>query len=332
MFDLNSSPLARRSFLGASVGAMAAGFAAQALPALAQTPTDVPSNFFPGFRRHTIQTSGTTINVLVGGNGPPILLLHGYPQTHVEWRKIAPQLSANYTVVIPDLRGYGDSGKPEDGDNHINYSKRAMALDQVEAMEQLGFKKFAMVSHDRGARVGHRLALDHPDRITKLVMMDIIPTYYMYKTTDRQFASAYFHWFFLILPAPFPETLIGNNVDTVLKLFMGSAMPKYIEPEAYAEYRRCFSDPAAIHASCEDYRAAASIDLVHDEADMDKKVACPVLVLWGAKDLVGRKYDVLAIWRERATQVSGKGLASSHWLAEEVPDETLAEVKPFLAA
>ena len=254
MFDLNSSPLARRSFLGASVGAMAAGFAAQALPAPAQTPTDVPSNFFPGFRRHTIQTSGTTINVVVGGNGSPILLLHGYPQTHVEWRKIAPQLSANYTVVIPDLRGYGDSGKPEDGDNHINYSKRAMALDQVEVMEQLGFKQFAMVSHDRGARVGHRLALDHPDRLTKLVMMDIVPTHYMYKTTDRQFASAYFHWFFLILPAPFPETLIGNNVDTVLKLFMGSAMPKYIEPEAYAEYRRCFSDPAAIHASCEDYR------------------------------------------------------------------------------
>jgi haloacetate dehalogenase len=314
------------------VGAMAAGFAAQALPALAQTPTDVPSNFFPGFRRHTIQTSGTTINVVVGGNGSPISLLHGYPQTHVEWRKIAPQLSANYTVVIPDLRGYGDSGKPEDGDNHINYSKRVMALDQVEVMEQLGFKQFAMVSHDRGARVGHRLALDHPNRLTKLVMMDIVPTHYMYKTTDRQFASAYFHWFFLILPAPFPETLIGNNVDTVLKLFMGSAMPKYIEPEAYAEYRRCFSDPAAIHASCEDYRAAASIDLVHDEADMDKKIACPVLVLWGAKGLVGRKYDVLAIWRERATQVSGKGLASSHWLAEEVPDETLAEVKPFLAA
>lgn len=197
MFDLNSSPLARRSFLGASVGAMAAGFAAQALPALAQTPTDVPSNFFPGFRRHTIQTSGTTINVLVGGNGSPILLLHGYPQTHVEWRKIAPQLSANYTVVIPDLRGYGDSGKPEDGDNHINYSKRAMALDQVEVMEQLGFKQFAMVSHDRGARVGHRLALDHPDRLTKLVMMDIVPTYYMYKTTDRQFASAS-----LVLPYP----------------------------------------------------------------------------------------------------------------------------------
>jgi haloacetate dehalogenase len=332
MFDLDSSLLVRRSFLGASVGAMAAGFAAQTLPALAQTPTDVTSNFFPGFRRNTIQTSGTTINVVVGGNGPPILLLHGYPQTHVEWRKIAPHLAANYTVVIPDLRGYGDSGKPEDGDNHINYSKRAMALDQVEVMEQLGFKQFAMVSHDRGARVGHRLALDHPDRLTKLVMMDIIPTYYMYKTTDRQFASAYFHWFFLILPAPFPESLIGNNVDTVLKLFFRSAMPKSIESEAYAEYRRCFSDPAAIHASCEDYRASASIDLVHDEADMDKKIACPVLVLWGAKGLVGRKYDVLAIWRERATQVSGKGLASSHWLAEEVPDETLAEVNPFLAA
>jgi haloacetate dehalogenase len=270
--------------------------------------------------------------VLVGGNGPPVLLLHGYPQIHVRWRKIAPQLATNYTVVIPDLPGYGDSGKPEDGDNHVNYSKRTMALDQVEVMERLGFKQFAMVSYDRGARVGHRLALDHPDRLTKLVMLDIVPTYYMCKTTDRQFASAYFHWFFLILPAPFPETLIGNDVDTVLKLFMGSATPKYIEPEAYAEYRRCFSDPAAIHASCEDYRASASIDLVHDEADMDKKIACPVLVLWGAKGLVGRKYDVLTVWRERATKLSGKGLASSHRLAEEVPDETLTEVKLFLAA
>lgn len=200
MFDLDSSALARRFFLRASMGAMAsAGLASQSSPALAQTPTDVTPNFFPGFRRQTVHTTGTTINVLVGGNGPPVLLLHGYPQTHVEWRKIAPQLAATYTVVIPDLRGYGDSGKPEAGDNHINYSKRSMALDQIEIMEQLGFKQFAMVSHDRGARVGHRLALDHPDRLTKLVMMDIVPTHYMYKTTDRQFASAYLS---LVLPYP----------------------------------------------------------------------------------------------------------------------------------
>ncbi len=324
--------IGRRFFLESCLGAMTGAIAAQSSPALAQTVAASSVNFFPGFRRQTVQTSGTTINVLVGGDGPPVLLLHGYPQTHVEWRKIAPELAKNHALVIPDLRGYGDSGKPPDGDNHINYSKRAMALDQVEVMEKLGFRQFAMVGHDRGARVGHRLALDYPDRLTKLVMMDICPTHYMYKTVDRQFASAYFHWFFLILPAPFPETLIGNNVDAVLKLFMGRVMPKSIEPDAYAEYRRCFSDPATIHASCEDYRAAASIDLVHDESDMDRKISCPVLMLWGAKGLIGQKYDVLAIWRDRATQVSGKGLPSGHWLAEEVPDETLAEIKRFLAA
>lgn len=322
--------MGRRSFFESCAGVLAGAMVTtQTAPALAQT---APVNFFPGFRRQAIQTSGATINVLVGGNGPPVLLLHGYPQTQVEWRKIAPELAKNYTSVIPDLRGYGDSSKPPGGDKHVNYSKRALALDQVEVMEKLGFKQFAMVSHDRGARVGHRLALDHPDRLTKLVMMDICPTHYMYKTADRQFASAYFHWFFLILPTPFPETLIGNNVDAFLKVFMGPVMPKSIEPDAYAEYRRCFSDPATIHASCEDYRAAATIDLVHDEEDMNKKISCPVLALWGANGIVGRKYDVLTVWRERAAQVSGKALPSGHWLTEEVPDETLAEVKRFLTA
>jgi haloacetate dehalogenase len=287
-------------------------------------------NFFPGFQRQTIQTSGTSINVLAGGNGPPVLLLHGYPQTHLEWRKIAPELAKSHTLVIPDLRGYGDSGKPTGGDNHVNYSKRAMALDQVEVMEKLGFKQFAVVSHDRGARAAHRLALDHSDRLTKLVLMDICPTRYMYKTADRQLASSYFHWFFLIQPAPFPETLIGNNVDAVLKQFMGPVMPQSIEPEAYAEYRRCFSDPATIHASCEDYRAAATIDLVHDEVDMDRKIACPVLVLWGAKGIVGKKYDVLSVWREHATEVSGKSLPCGHWLPEEAPGAVLTEVRRFL--
>jgi haloacetate dehalogenase len=329
---LTGSEIGRRSFLESCLGVIAGGMAVQGAPALAQPATASPMNFFPGFRREKVQTSGAAINVLVGGNGPPVLLLHGYPQTHVEWRKIAPELAKNHTLVIPDLRGYGDSGKPQGGDKHINYSKRALALDQVEVMEKLGFRQFSMVSHDRGARVGHRLALDHPDRLTKLMMMDICPTHYMYKTADRQFASAYFHWFFLIQAAPFPETLIGNNVDAFLKIFMGSVVPKSIEPDAYAEYRRCFSDPATIHASCEDYRAAASTDLVHDEADMDRKISCPVSVLWGANGIVGRKYDVLAIWRERATQVSGKALPSGHWLTEEVPDETLAEVKRFLAA
>ena len=323
--------LGRRSFLESCAGAIAGGVIMQTSSASAQSPSG-SQNFFPGFRRQTVQTSGATINVLVGGNGPPLLLLHGYPQTHVEWRKIAPELAKNYTVVTPDLRGYGDSSKPAGGEKHVNYSKRALALDQVELMEKLGFRQFAMVSHDRGARVGHRLALDHPDRLTKLVMMDICPTHYMYKTADRQFATAYFHWFYLILPAPIPETMIGNNVDTFLKVFMGPVMPNAIEPEAYAEYLRCFSDPATIHASCEDYRAAATIDLIHDEADMDKNIACPVLALWGANGIVGRKYDVLKVWRERATQVSGKALPSGHWLTEEVPEETLTEVKRFLAA
>ena len=289
-------------------------------------------NFFPGFQRQTVQTSGTSINVLAGGSGPPVLLLHGYPQTHLEWRKIVPELAKSYTLVAPDLRGYGDSGKPTGGDNHVNYSKRAMALDQVEVMEKLGFKQFAVVSHDRGARVAHRLALDHSDRLIKVVLMDICPTHYIYKTADRQLATSYFHRFFLIQPAPFPETLIGNNVDAVLKQFMGPVMPQSIEPEAYAEYRRCFSDPATIHASCEDYRAAATIDLVHDEADMDRKIACPVLVLWSANGIVGKKYDVLAVWRERATEVSGKSLPCGHWLAEEAPGEVLAEVRRFLTA
>jgi haloacetate dehalogenase len=324
--------LATRSFLETCAGVIAGAVAVQSSAVLAQTEIARSMNFFPGFRRQTVQTGGAAINVLVGGDGPPVLLLHGYPQTHVEWRKIAPELAKTYTVVLADLRGYGDSSKPQGGDNHFNYSKRAMAQDQVEVMEKLGFRRFAMVSHDRGSRVGHRLALDHPDRLIKLVTMDICPTHYMYKTADRQFATAYFHWFFLIQAAPFPETLIANNVDAFLKIFMGSAMPKSIEPEAYAEYRRCFSDPATIHATCEDYRAAATIDLVHDEADMDRKISCPLLALWGATGIVGRKYDVLAVWRDRAIQVSGKALPSGHWLTEEAPDDTLAEVTRFLAA
>jgi haloacetate dehalogenase len=286
--------------------------------------------FFPGFRRQTIETSGTSIHVVTGGNGPPLLLLHGFPQTHILWRKVAPDLAKSYTLIMPDLRGYGDSGKPPAGDNHVNYSKRSMARDQVEVMDQLGFRQFGLVSHDRGSRVAHRLVLDHPNRVSKLVLMDICPTHHMYKTADKEMASAYFHFFFFIQPAPFPETLIGRSVDETLTFFMGSVMPNGIDQEAYAEYRRCFSDPATIHAACEDYRAAASIDLEHDEADMDQKIACPLLVLWGAKGLVGRKYDALSIWGERATLVSGKALPGGHWLPEECPKEMLAEIVPFL--
>lgn len=289
------------------------------------------TDFFPGFRQQTIQTTGTTINVRIGGSGPPLLLLHGYPQTHIEWRKIAPELARSFTLVLPDLRGYGDSGKPADGENHINYSKRAMAQDQVEVMSALGFDTFAFVGHDRGARVGHRLALDHGDRITKMALLDICPTLHMYNTTNMQFAAAYHHWFFLIQPAPYPETLIGNSVDLVLKALIGAVVPAAIEPAAFAEYLRCFKDPAAIHATCEDYRAAATIDLVHDRADLDNKIACPLLVLWGANGVIARLYDVLAVWRERATTVSGKGLPCTHWIPEEAPEALLTELKAFLA-
>jgi haloacetate dehalogenase len=292
---------------------------------------DNSTDFLPGFERRTIQTSGTTINVRIGGSGPPLVLQHGYPQTQIEWRKIAPQLAQSFTVVLPDLRGYGDSGKPDGGENHVNYCKRAMALDVAEVMTALGFEKFAFVGHDRGARVGHRLALDHPERVTKMALLDICPTLHMYNTTNKMFASFSYHWFFLIQPAPYPETLIGNSVETVLRQFMAGAMPAGIEPAAFAEYLRCFSNPATIHASCEDYRAAAGIDLTHDQADLDKKIACPLFVLWGANSLVGRLYDVLAVWRERATNVSGKPLNCSHWIPEELPNETLTELKTFLA-
>jgi haloacetate dehalogenase len=282
---------------------------------------------FEGFKRSEIATSDTTITTLVGGSGPPLLLLRGFPQTHVEWHKVAPELAKEFTVVATDLRGYGDSGKPGDGENHSGYSKRATALDQVEVMEKLGFREFAVVGHDRGGRVGHRMALDHPSRVTRLAVIDIVPTYKMYQTTDKTFATQYFHWFFLIQNAPFPETLISSNVELVLAKF-GQKSP-FITPTAYAEYLRCFRNPATVHAACEDYRAAASIDLEHDEADGGRKVECPLLVLWGAKGFMPH-YDVISAWKERATDVRGNALPGGHWLPEQLPGETLAELQPFL--
>lgn len=287
---------------------------------------------FEGFERTQIKTSGATINVLKGGKGAPVLLLHGYPQTHVMWHKIAPRLAHDFSLVLPDLRGYGDSSKPPEGEDHFGYSKRATAQDQVEVMEQLGFKQFAVVGHDRGGRVAHRMALDHADRVTKLAVLDIAPTHKLYSNVSKAFATFYYHWFFLIQPAPMPETLIGNSAEFYLNslLGIGRLKPHAITPEAFAEYLRCFRDPATIHATCEDYRAAASIDLVHDEADMDRKVTCPMLALWGEKGLMHRMYDVVAVWRERAVEVSGKPLPCGHFLAEEAPEETLAELKSFL--
>src|SRR5262245_24665742 len=227
---------------------------------------------FEGFEHRTIQTTGATINVFKGGAGLPVLLLHGYPQTHVMWHKVAPRLAQEFSVIVPDLRGYGDSSKPPDGENHSGYCKRATAQDQVEVMEQLGFKQFAVVGHDRGGRVAHRMALDHPERVTKLTTLDIVPTHKLYNDVTKEMASVYYHWFFLIQPAPFPETLSGNNVEFFLNSMLGRLKPQTITPEAFAEYLRCFSNPATIHGTCEDYRAAASIDLMHDEADRKRKV------------------------------------------------------------
>jgi haloacetate dehalogenase len=287
---------------------------------------------FEGFERRQIKTAGATINVLKGGKGPPVLLLHGYPQTHVMWHKIAPRLANDFSLVLPDLRGYGDSGKPPDGEDHFGYSKRATAQDQVEVMEQLGFKHFAVVGHDRGGRVAHRMALDHPERVTRLAVLDIAPTHKLYHNVSKAFATAYYHWFFLIQPAPMPETLIGNSAEFYLNslLGIGRLKPHAITPEAFSEYLRCFRDPATIHATCEDYRAAASIDLLHDDADMGRKVTCPVLALWGEKGVMHRMYDVVAVWRERAANVSGKALPCGHFLAEEAPEETLTELRSFL--
>ena len=285
-----------------------------------------------GFEQLRIATSGAEIELRKAGQGPPLLMLHGYPQTQVMWHKIAPALAKRFTVVLTDLRGYGDSAKPPGGAHHEAYSKRAMARDQVEVMAALGFEKFAVVGHDRGARVGHRLALDHPERVTRLAVLDIAPTLAMYERTDMAFASAYYHWFFLIQPYDLPERLIGADPDFYLEKKIGkwSKSAGCFDPAAVAEYKRCFRDPATIHATCEDYRAAAGIDLDHDRGDLDCKVACPLLVLWGAEGVIERSYQVLEIWRERAREVRGKALPCGHFLAEEAPAETLAELMQFL--
>ena len=288
---------------------------------------------FPGFERKQIQVSGANINLVHAGRGPALLLLHGYPQTHVIWHRIAPRLAQHFTVVASDLRGYGDSSKPAGLSDHSNYAKRAMALDQVEAMRALGHERFFLVGHDRGGRVAHRLALDHPQCVRKLAVLDICPTESMYAQTDRAFAKAYFHWFFLIQPAPFPETLIGADPEYFIKYQMGRRHGglKVFAAEAMAEYVRCFSDPAAIHASCEDYRAAESIDLEHDAADSAAKLACPVLALWGKYGVIEQQFDCLAEWRAVAREVQGTALDCGHYLPEEQPEEVLRQLENFLA-
>ena len=265
------------------------------------------------------------------GAGPPLLLLHGYPQTGYMWHKIAPRLAEDFTVVVADLRGYGDSDKPTSSEDHAVYSKRAMANDMMAVMTALGHSQFFIAGHDRGGRVAHRLARDYPKAVTKLAVLDIAPTAMMYDTTDMHFATSYYHWFFLIQPAPFPETLIGSDP----KFFLESKMQHWgkdrtaITNDAFDEYLRCFSNPDTIHASCEDYRASASIDLEHDAADVGLKLDIPLLVLWGATAMVGNKYDMLCAWQEVATDVTGFAVPGGHYLPEESPDETYQALLDF---
>jgi len=292
-----------------------------------------PAYLMPGFTLSDIETSGARIRVATGGKGPPLLLLHGHPQTHVTWAKITPKLAEHFTVVAADLRGYGDSQKLPGGEGHVNYSKRAMALDQVEVMKSLGFSRFSVVGHDRGARVVHRMALDHQDAIEKLVLLDIAPTATMYARTNKEFASRYFWWFFLIQPYDMPEKMIGFDPEYFLRKHIDGQIktPGATTNEMFAEYLRCYMDPATRHAICEDYRAAATIDLVHDAADADKKIMAPLFALWGAKGTVGHLYDVLETWRDKAVNVSGHAMDCGHSPQEELPEETLNEVLGFLA-
>ncbi|MEZ2132346.1 MULTISPECIES: alpha/beta fold hydrolase [unclassified Sinorhizobium] len=292
------------------------------------------SGFLAGFELFdaALPRSGVTLRAALGGKGPPLLLLHGHPQNHVTWRKIAPVLAERFSIVAPDLRGYGDSSKPDGGEDHINYSKRAMAADVLELMEVLGHSRFPVVGHDRGGRVAHRLALDHPDSVEKIAVFDIAPTSTMYARTDMEFATRYFWWFFLIQPEPLPERLIAADPEFFLRTHIDTQnkVAGATEPEAFAEYLRCYLDPATRHAICEDYRAAAGIDLVHDAADADRKVTAPLLGLWGARGTVGALYDVLETWREKAVDVRGRALDCGHNLQEERPQEVLEELLAFL--
>lgn len=296
-------------------------------------------DLLPGYSSRLVDADGVRINVLVAGEGPPVLLLHGYPQTHVIWHQVAPALvAAGHTVVLTDLRGYGDSDKPASQEpEHGTYGKRAMAHDQWLVMRNLGFDRFAVAGHDRGGRVGHRLALDHPEAVSALAVLDIVPTRHVFGHADKAFGLGYFHWFFLAAGNGIPEHLIGADPDFWIRTRMNARHSggTPFHPAAMAEYVRCFSDPAAIHASCEDYRAAAGIDLVHDDEDFEvgRRVTCPLLALWGEHSFVGRTYDVLDVWRGYAQHdVRGQALPCDHYLPEEQPNATAEHLISFLTA
>jgi len=288
---------------------------------------------FEGFAERRIRTTHAEIHLRLGGDGPPVLLLHGYPQTSAMWHRVAPALAARFTVVAADLRGYGASSKPPSGPDHAAYSKRAMAADMVEVMAALGFPAFAVAGHDRGGRVGYRMALDHPAVVTRLAVLDIVPTHTMWRRMGKELAVATYHWLFLAQPDGLPETLIGADpawwVREKLRRWAGD--PDAFAPEAVDEYVRCFADPAAIHASCEDYRAGATVDDELDAADLGRRrIACPLLVLWGDSGIALQAEDPLAAWQPWANDLRGQGIRAGHFLPEEAPTETLAALDAFL--
>jgi haloacetate dehalogenase len=286
----------------------------------------------PGVRSDRRRVGEVEIAFAIAGEGPPLLLLHGYPQTRLMWRHVAPALARRFTVVAADLRGYGKSSKPPGDPAHATYSKRAMAADQVGLMRALGHERFAVVGHDRGARVAHRMALDHPDAVARLGVIDIAPTRHLFEGVDQAFATAYYHWFFLIQPDGLPERMIGADPEWFLRetVRRWSAVENAIDEAALAAYVAAFADPATIHASCEDYRAAASIDLEHDRADAGRRVACPTLALWGARGAMARLYDLAEVWRGYAEELTVATADCGHFVPEEDPAGTLAALEPFL--
>jgi haloacetate dehalogenase len=286
---------------------------------------------FEGFKLSKVDGGEATVRVRHGGSGPPLLLLHGNPQTHVMWHLVAPWLAEDFTVVTTDLRGYGESSKPPTTPDHRPYSKREMAKDQVEVMRKLGFERFSVCGHDRGGRVAYRMALDHPERVVKLAVLDIIPTGEAFRRTDMAFGLGYWHWFFLAQPFDLPERLIGTDPDYFLQR---TGRPDVWTQEAMEEYRRCFRDPKTVHAICEDYRAAATLDFDDDEADRQagRRMPCPVLALWGRRGSLEEWYDVVGVWRGWADEARGRAIDCGHYLPEEAPEETHAELRDFFAS
>jgi haloacetate dehalogenase len=288
---------------------------------------------FDGFKRGIVSVDGIDISYVTGGSGPPVLMLHGFPQTLSMWARVAPQLARQFTIVCADLRGYGESSKPRCLHDCSNYAFRAFAADQVGVMRHLGFERFHVVGHDRGGRTGHRMALDHPERVLSLAVMDIVPTYAMFMDTNRAVASAYWHWYFLAQPEPFPERLIGHDPDFFFETCLvgwGATTLADFDAEMLTEYRRAWRDPAMIHGACSDYRAAAGIDLAHDTADLDHKILAPTFAFYGSNGAMAKLFDIPAEWRKRCTNLAEASVPGGHFFVDQFPDVTARTLQEFL--